>query len=257
MKAVIKTDFSRSLCSWKFPCSVFLMFLVWELNSKRFVLVEDVLYLFIHTWGRSITSLLVLVVSALVYTGSYCEDAEHHFIRYQLLRTSLPHYVSSKILACFFSTFLVLFCGTLFFILHQVQYLPPALEGGNTVENFQAFTCFPELLCNHPLIFMILQTALYGLLCGSMSVLTLALSTFIKNSYGVFAIPFLLHHFFYHLFSGFAIHYPIFHMFKIYDAAACYTKNPVFFLSYAVFITLLFILTAYGIMYEKLKGEFQ
>ena len=40
----IKTDLSRALVSWRFLLSIILMFLVWELNSKRFQIQEDVRY---------------------------------------------------------------------------------------------------------------------------------------------------------------------------------------------------------------------
>ena len=59
----IKTDLSRALVSWRFLLSIILMFLVWELNSKRFQIQEDVIYLFVHVWGRSITPLLAVVIT--------------------------------------------------------------------------------------------------------------------------------------------------------------------------------------------------
>lgn len=49
---VLKADFNRVFKGWRFPLAVVLMFLVWELNSKRFVNSQDVLYLFIHVWGK-------------------------------------------------------------------------------------------------------------------------------------------------------------------------------------------------------------
>ena len=52
MKNIIKTDFKRALKGAKFPLAIILMFFVWEFNSKRFADSQDVLYLFVHVWGR-------------------------------------------------------------------------------------------------------------------------------------------------------------------------------------------------------------
>lgn len=260
MKNIIKTDVSRALINWQFPFAIVLMFLVWELNSRRFQNVEDILFLFIHVWGRSVTSLMAMVVSALGYTGSCCEDTENHFLRYVILRIGPARYTASKILVCFSSAFLILLGGTALFILKQSFQLPIALENGTAIQNFQSMTCFGKLLASCPLAYMGIQTLLYGLLCGSMSVLALAFSTFIKNSYGVFVIPFLLHFLFSYLLGNLISKYTalnIFNIFKIYDATASYTENPVFFLTCAMSVTALFVLAGYGIMYKKLKGEFQ
>ena len=81
MKNIIKTDFKRALKGAKFPLAIILMFFVWEFNSKRFADSQDVLYLFVHVWGRSITPLLAMIVTSTVYVTSYCEDTENHFLR--------------------------------------------------------------------------------------------------------------------------------------------------------------------------------
>lgn len=67
MKSILKADLSRAFKNWKFPLAVFLMFLVWELNSKRFEQKEDVLYLFINVWGRSITYLMAILISSIPF----------------------------------------------------------------------------------------------------------------------------------------------------------------------------------------------
>ena len=70
MKNIIKTDFKRALKGAKFPLAIILMFFVWEFNSKRFADSQDVLYLFVHVWGRSITPLLAMIVTSTVYVTS-------------------------------------------------------------------------------------------------------------------------------------------------------------------------------------------
>ena len=92
MKNIIKTDFKRALKGAKFPLAIILMFFVWEFNSKRFADSQDVLYLFVHVWGRSITPLLAMIVTSTVYVTSYCEDTENHFLRCSIQRVGIRKY---------------------------------------------------------------------------------------------------------------------------------------------------------------------
>lgn len=257
LKNIMKTDFSRAFISLRFPLAVFLMYLVWDLNSKRFGNPEDVLYLFIHTWARSITYLLAMAVSAVVYTTSYCEDIEHNFLRYSILRTSVSKYVLSKVLTCFCGAFCTVFLGTIIFLTVKCLTLPLTAPESIAILNFQSESCFGNLLSEHTMQFLLLQTTLNSLACGGLSALALAFSTFIKNSYGVFAIPFLLHYCFFYLFDRISTRYPIFSVYKIFDCVNTYTNNSVFFLFYAFFVTFIFMLSSYGIMYRKVKGDFQ
>ena len=73
MKSIIKTDFSRAFINWKFPLAILLMFLVWDLNSKRFGLREDVLFYFINVWGRSITYLMAILISTIPFLSAHIE----------------------------------------------------------------------------------------------------------------------------------------------------------------------------------------
>ena len=261
----LKTDFSRAFLSWRFLLAVFLMFLTWELNSRRFQFKDDVLYLFVHVWRRSTTSLLAMVITSAVYLSSFCEDAENHFLRYAVMRTGVARYVLSKVITCFCSSFLVLFLGTFLFIVCQSFHLPLTAAESITVMNFKPLTCLGWMLPEHILLFLGIQTFLHGLMCGGMCVLALAFSTFIRNSYGVYVIPFLLNYcfsyvvvyFFGYIFTSAPGLRPLFNIEEIYDCVITYTEHPPLLLSYAVFVTFLFLLTGYAIMYKKLKGEFR
>ena len=96
MKSIIKTDFSRAFINWKFPLAILLMFLVWDLNSKRFGLREDVLFYFINVWGRSITYLMAILISTIPFLSAHIEEKENHFLRYAILRTGVWKYVCSS-----------------------------------------------------------------------------------------------------------------------------------------------------------------
>lgn len=258
MRNAIKTDFSRALKSWKFPVAVGLMFLVWELNSKRFIGSQDVLFLFVHVWGRSITPLLAMVVTSVAYVSSYCEDVENHFLRYSIQRIGIRRYVMSKIIVVFCVSFLVVVLGSTIFVVRQCFELPLTAPDSITVENFKPESCFGWLLPKYTGLYMGVQIFLDGLYCASMSVLSLALSTFVRNSHAVYAIPFLLNYFFIFLFSRIAAKYPMLYMEEIYNSAiTTYTDKPILLISYAVFVTLLFLAVSRAVMLKKIEGEYQ
>lgn len=85
----MKADLYRVLHSYRFPAAVMLIFLIWEINCRRFEVVQDVMYVFIYTKGLSITTLLAMVVTPYVFSGAYCEDRENHAMRYLLMRSTL------------------------------------------------------------------------------------------------------------------------------------------------------------------------
>ncbi len=256
LKKTMKIDLVRAVCSFRFFISVFIMFLVWYLNSKRFGIKEDILYLFINVWGRSTTPLLAIVVSSFGYVASYSEDVENHFLKYSLLRIGIKRYIISKIIICFFTSFLIITLGTALFLFSQSYSLPLVADHSITVANFAPVSCFGNLISSHAFLFILLQLFLFGLLCGGMSVLALAFSTFVKNSYGVFVIPFLLHYTFFYLFSQIANKHPIFDIENVYSCFVTDTNNAALFLLYALFVTLLFVSVSFGIMYKKIKGDF-
>lgn len=248
----------RAFGSWRFPAAVILMFLVWELNSRRFTLYEDVLYLYIHVWGRSITPLLAMAITSTGYVASFCEDVENHLLRYTILRTGVFRYVLSKILVCFLISFTIIASGTVLFIGWRCLSLPLVAENSMTIQNFKDINCFGGLLTSRPVLFIGIQMIFHEFYCGSMSVLALAFSVFIRNSYGVYVIPFLLNYCFFYLFLGLSSEYPMLCIERIYDSStSTYTGSPAVFIGYGSSVTVVFVLLGYGILYKKLKGEFQ
>ena len=105
MKTFIKTDIKRAFFNFRFVVSFILLFLVWEINSKRFTVYDDALYLFIHIWGRSTTSLLSMAITSFAYAGSYTEDVEGNILKYIIMRIGIKKYIISKIILILFTYF--------------------------------------------------------------------------------------------------------------------------------------------------------
>lgn len=257
MKEILKTDLSRAFKNWKFPLAVFLMFLVWELNSKRFGEKEDVLFFFINVWGRSITYLMAILVSSIPFLSAHMEEKECHFLRYSILRTGVKKYVCSKLIVCFLSACAVCVLGTVLFLVKQSSTLPFVAPDSVTLENFAPMSCLSNLMIEHTGLVVGIQTGLYGILCGIMCVLSMTFSAYIHHSFGIYMIPFLLYYCFYYIFAGFFHDYPMLCIESIYEGIHCYTKNPMIFFSYVCFATVCLGGIGGALMYRKVKGEFQ
>ena len=257
MKTFIKTDIKRAFFNFRFVVSFILLFLVWEINSKRFTVYDDALYLFIHIWGRSTTSLLSMAITSFAYAGSYTEDVEGNILKYIIMRIGIKKYIISKILACFFDAFFVFVIGTSLFLIKTCLRVPLVAIESLTVANFKMESCLGWLLPENTDIYILIQAFLYGLYCAGMSVIALALSTMVKNSYAIYALPFLIHFVLFYIFSRISVEVPILSVERIFDSSTVtYTKNPVFLIGYAIFVTGIFIIAGYELMYKRLKGEF-
>ena len=253
MKTFIKTDIKRAFFNFRFVVSFILLFLVWEINSKRFTVYDDALYLFIHIWGRSTTSLLSMAITSFAYAGSYTEDVEGNILKYIIMRIGIKKYIIS----CFFAAFFVFVIGTSLFLIKTCLRVPLVAIESLTVANFKMESCLGWLLPENTDIYILIQAFLYGLYCAGMSVIALALSTMVKNSYAIYALPFLIHFVLFYIFSRISVEVPILSVERIFDSSTVtYTKNPVFLIGYAIFVTGIFIIAGYELMYKRLKGEF-
>ena len=73
----------------------------------------------------------------------------------------------------------------------------------------------------------------------------------------IYALPFLIHFVLFYIFSRISVEVPILSVERIFDSSTVtYTKNPVFLIGYAIFVTGIFIIAGYELMYKRLKGEF-
>lgn len=254
---MILNDLKRTFLHYRFPLAVILIFLMWDINSQRFQMADDVLFLFINVRGRSITPLMAMVITSIVYVTSYCEDYENHFLRYCLLRTDLKSYVISKLGICFLTSFCVMLLGTVLFIWRKSLLLPVAAVNSISIDNFKPVSCFGWLLPSHTLAYILIQIILDGLCCGSMSIMSLALSTFVKNSHAVIMLPCMLYFCFYYFFTNILQAPDMLSVESIYNSCTTtYTGCSALLLFYAIFITLLFSATAYLIMFQKIKVDY-
>ncbi len=189
----LKADGYRAFGDIRFPVSCLLVFLCWYVNARRFRTSEDLIGIYVNTWGRSIVTLLDMVIAAFPFATAVCEDRRDRMLRYSVLRGSVPAYTGSKLAICFFSSFAAIFIGINGFVLKEMISYTAVAPNSITAVNFSVVP-FGGLLKSHPLLFIELQTALDSLLCAAYSCLALALSIKSRYSYGTYVMPFIFYY---------------------------------------------------------------
>lgn len=193
LRHAARAEMRRALITPRFPAAAVMVTVLWYLNARRFNESEDVLYIVINTWGRSIVTLLEMVIAAFPYATAFSEDFEHHLLRYCVLRESVWQYTIAKMNACFLSGFAVIFVGENLFFLEELHRLPLVAANSLAAENFSGMNIFGSLLPSHAVSYIELQFLLDSLLVASLTCLALALSVWIRYRYGTFVLPFLIY----------------------------------------------------------------
>ncbi len=262
MGAVLKAEIKRAFTGIRFPAAAAIIFLILELNSLRFREAEDILYLFIHTWGRSVTPLLAMAAAALAGSGLLNEDRDGRLVSYAVLRAGRQGYAAAKASACFLGAAGAFFLGDAAFLLFRMRELPvahgykkgldtdaafllfrmrelPVLAGGSlALANFAPVTAFGSLMAGHTGLHLVLQGALYALYCGSAAVLAMGISAWCSDTRAVYAAPFFIHFVLFYVFSREAVVLPCLSVERIYDiCTVSWTGNRVLFLSWALLVS--------------------
>lgn len=193
LKDSVRAELSRAFLSIRFPVSAAMIFLLWFFNAMRFKESQDVLYTVIHTWGRSIVQLLLMVIAAFPYAAAYAEDEEHDLLRYCVLREGRVYYAVSKMAACFLSASLSILAGSNLFLAVESGRMPIVADNSIAAENYGEMIGFGFLLPFHPVLYMELQFIFDALIIGAFTCLALSISTLIRYSNGIFVLPFMIY----------------------------------------------------------------
>lgn len=193
----LRADFKRLLSSGKLIWSVALTVAVLLLATLEGIdFHAGVLYVFsLVMYGMP--AMMILICGALAFADSLCEDAEHHYMRQQIIRGEAGVYVLARLCSIFLSAFVATALGIFLFanILHLrlnwvetggLQHYEGLLRGGGLrifLKN-RAFAWY--FLCYG------LQ---YGLLSGILSLWASYLSLYIANRMLVLAAPAILYYF--------------------------------------------------------------
>ena len=130
-------------------------------------------------------SMLLYVFCMLPFAMVFCEDMEHRYVRYQIIRGNLIEYVVSKVTVIYISSVLVYVFSSMLFVASCRIQLPWVVPG----HSYLSFR-FGELIENGYYWLYYLVTALQrGFLAGALSVMTAFLSLFSINKLMAMALP--------------------------------------------------------------------
>ena len=138
---------------------------------------------------------LTLILATLVYGTSFCEDWKNRNIRNIIIRSDIPSYAASKMIACVISAFAVLLVGNLLFALLEM-ILTGSVYGSTNLENLRQGSLFNQLVGNGDFFPWLLiestRSALEGAVFASIS---LTVSTVMTNPFVVLTLPIFIYFF--------------------------------------------------------------
>lgn len=125
----------------------------------------------------------------LPYALALCEDMEHHYVRYQVIRGNLKKYVFSKVAVIYLSSVAALLLGGCLFVLICRSQVPWIKEGYTDMELMRNTAYGQFFSGKHYGIYCVIQMLHTSLLAGMLSVSAAFLSLYISNKVMVIALP--------------------------------------------------------------------
>ena len=245
LKKYVLTDIDRWFRSYTWCIGVIGVMASLFFSLDRRGLIEDV----VLTYGFSTSmtgALLSYVFCAFSFATVYIEDIEHKYIRYSTIRGSLKSYVFSKTVVIYLSSIVIMFIGTLMFLLLCRTQLPwaaynPYDQNSYGVELAGCYAMFFKK--KWYLLYCLLCSLHMGVIAGALSNIASMCSVFISNRALVLAIPILIFRIFTSVGfgpSGFCNIYALYADYKFF-------KQDMFDLLFVVLLTaILSLISAFG-----------
>lgn len=191
----VKLDLLRLFFSGSFPLTVLLLFLIQFVPFLPVLLsqatpVGEWQYVLAQShWGDGIPQ-MILFIGAIAYAWSYRIDVDSDFFNQIAQRVGIHNYCVSRIFVTILSGFLA---GVLADVLFTLLLLALGLSGELAPE-YAGQAQYVTLAVNGQtglyLTFRYIQT---GMVCGAVSVVGLACSTFFKNAYLAVFCPMMIY----------------------------------------------------------------
>ena len=192
---MIKTDLKRAIISRYFIIGTLILyasFVSGVIFDMMYSLSTDLLELYELTLIIGTCSLILPVVVALPFAGSYCTDVNSGYFNMAIIRISKQQYVKSKVVVSMISGFLMVLIALVLFYITAIIIRPNVIARlDNLMDTYGEFWNrfvlrrqeWVVLLCKS------LMLCVYGAIWP---VIGLAVSTYAKNRYIVMASPFLV-----------------------------------------------------------------
>lgn len=193
----LKVELHRSILSASFVLAVIAVFLLYLLSSLSEIrtMARDVgatvPYFFDAVNSFNSMMDILLIISALCYARSFCNDWQHRYFRSVVARTSVNNYCTCRATVCFISTFTAVLLGMwlyifLLSIFFPMQAVYQSVDGLNPV--------FGSLLYEgKPLVYLMCFCVIKAASCGMWGMAALASSSYMPNTFIALVSPLILH----------------------------------------------------------------
>lgn len=248
----LRADLKRLLCSAKIFISVALTVAVLLLAALEGIdFHAGVLYVFsLVMYGMP--AMIILICGALAFADSLCEDAEHKYMRQQIIRGGTGMYVLARICSIFLSAFVTTALGIFLFanILHfRLAWVE--LSGQQEYDNLLRAGGLRIFLKNRQFEGYFLCYGLqYGLLSGILSLWASYLSLYISNRMLVLAAPMILYYFADYVLAG--IFPGMVNVGLIFSASCSLFSNDLLSVLFAAAVTVVNFVLVWALMLGKI-----
>lgn len=189
------TDIRRMLKSWNFYGAVVGIVFVFFYSLERKGLRNSVLESYIASVTGSGIHIAAVFCSG-AFAISLCEDFEHRYVYYEVIRGDSKKYLISRVVAVYLSAVLVMLAGTMIFC-GICSLRVPWVRVSDSVYNLTLNGSYKNcILSGHYLVYCLLFSLQLGMYMGILAVASSFLSLFTANMGLILSFPILLDQFF-------------------------------------------------------------
>lgn len=185
----IKMDFLRAVKSSKFLLSILLIAGFMFLSASSDIYYGETSVYRVYITALPTVSMFLLMLSALPYSSSFCDDWEHQYLTSHITRTSYRKYAFSKCTVCFITATLSSIFGVLLFCI-PLSFRFPLINSWDWVD-MEGGPYFFLVEKGMDLPFILILIVLYGFYCGLFSVFGLLTSSYYPNKWLIVTVPYI------------------------------------------------------------------
>ena len=195
MLKLIKSDLLRMFTSKRFFGAIIGITLVNGLNILQFIeeAFRDPCTLLNDASGAPFFRMIVLILAALPFSTSFCDDWENRYIRSIIIRVGTKKYALSKFICCFIGALLAGTLGLLLLVLITLPFVGHLVPAQNSLIMANASaesTGINWILSQHQYALWILAISFYKSLEGCVfAELGLVVSVKMTNSFLTLSMP--------------------------------------------------------------------
>ncbi|MGL5694187.1 MAG: hypothetical protein ACRCXA_08920 [Peptostreptococcaceae bacterium] len=193
----IRSDIERCLTSKWFYISIIGIIAVYFLGDwgdlKYHSSNYDALTFISVSSAIGCLSELTILLSAIPFAMSFCEDLSHNYIKSSLIRGNILKYSISKIITCITSSILVVLIGK-FLLIFALSFVIPLVNPNSL--NYESFSSevYGFLLVNKNYILYFFIMFLFGaILCSIFSLIGLIITTKLPNKFLAITSPIVIY----------------------------------------------------------------